>query len=127
MNNKMYGIYNGEEHRIEIGRNGEIFLFPDSGSETDDTHVDRYHLLIHSKIIKPEDLSEAYYMIPYAEYKGYKTFIAREVGDEYDIYVNDYAVAQKLGFERCDKLCYNLMVKKTDVKVFYEKKPLKLK
>lgn len=26
---KTYGIYNGEIHRIEIGRTGEIFLCPE--------------------------------------------------------------------------------------------------
>ena len=126
MDYKIYGIYNGEVHRIEVGRTGEVFLCPDTGDATDDRYPNRASLIAHSKIIKPDDLSEAYRMIPYAEYKRYKTFIAREVGDEYEIYVNDYAVAQKLGFDRCDKYCYNLMVKKSDVKVIYEKVPVKI-
>lgn len=123
---KTYGIYNGEVHRIEIGRTGEIFLCPESGSAADEKYPNRACLLAHAKIIKPEELSEAYYMVPCAEYKGYKTFIAREVGDEYDVWVSDYAVAQKLGFERCDKLAYSKMVKKADVKILYEKKTLKI-
>ena len=108
MDYKIYGIYNGEVHRIEVGRTGEVFLCPDTGDATDNRYPNRDSL------------------IPYAEYKGYKTFIAREVGDEYEIYVNDYAVAQKLGFDRCDKYCYNLMVKKSDVNVIYEKVPVKI-
>lgn len=126
MNYETYGIYNGEEYRIEIGRNGDIFLFDDPDHQIDTKHLTRTYVLANSKIVKPEELSDAYYLLPCAEYKGYKTFIAREVGDEYDIWVADYAVAQKLGFNRCDKLAYNKMVKKTDVKVIYEKKPLKL-
>lgn len=69
---------------------------------------------------------EAYRLSSYAEYKGYKTFIAREVGDEYELWVPDYAVAQELGFGRCDKLAYNKMVKKSDIKVITEKTPLKI-
>lgn len=65
-------------------------------------------------------------MVPCAEYKGHKTFIAREVGDEYDIWAPDYAIAQELGFDRCDKYAYNRMINKADVRVFYEKHPLKL-
>ena len=56
----------------------------------------------------------------------YTTAKSIEFGDEYEIYVNDYAVAQKLGFDRCDKYCYNRMVKKAAVKVIYEKRTLKL-
>lgn len=126
MNYETYGTYNGKEYRIEIGRNEDIFLFDDPDHQIDTKHLTRTYVLAHSKIVKPEELSDAYYLLPCAEYKGYKTFIAREVGDEYDIWVADYAVAQKLGFDRCDKLAYNKMVKKTDVKVIYEKKPLKL-
>ncbi|MBO4241804.1 MAG: MBL fold metallo-hydrolase [Clostridiales bacterium] len=72
---------------------------------------------------KQENITEAYKLQTYAEYKGYKTFIARSVGDEYEIYVNDYALAQKLGFNRCDKYAYNLMVRKSDVNVITEKIP----
>ena len=71
-------------------------------------------------------LSEAYSLESYAEYKGYKISIAREVGDEYELYLSDYELAQKLGFDRCDKCGYNLMIKKTDVEVIIEKKPLDL-
>ena len=102
-------------------------MFVDSDHETDKKYLTRSYLIAHSIIIKPEELSEAYRLIPYAEYKGYKTFIAREAGEEFEICVNDYAVAQKLGFDRCDKYCYNKVVKKSDVNVIYEKVPLKIK
>ncbi|MCR5539604.1 MAG: hypothetical protein K6F71_02030 [Ruminococcus sp.] len=119
-----YGIYNGEAHKIGKNEKGELMLYPNSDSEIDDTYVDMYNIGIYSKVIDPKDISESYRLTSYAEYKGYKTFIAREVGDEYDIWVTDYAVAQKLGFDRCDKLAYNKMVKKSDVEVIVEKTPL---
>jgi hypothetical protein len=122
----IYGVYKEEVHRIGIDQTGQILMFPNSDSEIDDTFVDRYHLGIYSKIIDRKDISEAYRLMKYAEYKGVKTFIAREVGDEYEIYVNDYAVAQELGFGRCDKYAYNMMVRKDDVKVIIEKTPIRL-
>ncbi|MBO4637041.1 MAG: MBL fold metallo-hydrolase [Clostridiales bacterium] len=123
MKDGIYGVYNGEVHRIGHNSNGELLLFPAFDNETDSTFADGYHAGACSKIIKPEDLSEAYELRSYAEYRGYKTFIARSVGDEYEIYVNDHALAQELGFDRCDKYAYNMMVKKTDVKVITEKIP----
>lgn len=126
MDKNTYGIYNGEVYRIGIGRNNEIFLYYKQDNEKDHISLSRANLIAHSQIIKPEELSEAYYMLPCAEYKGCKTFIAGEAGDEYELWVSDYAVAQKLGFDRCDKYAYNMMVKKSDVKIFYEKKPIKL-
>lgn len=72
------------------------------------------------------ELSEAYSLESYAEYKGYKISIAREAGDEYELYLSDYVLAEKLGFDRCDKFGYNLMVKKADVEVIVEKKPISL-
>ena len=126
MINGNYGVYHGAVHRIGFESNGKIALFPNSESEIDDTYADRYHLGIYSKLIDWTELSEAYSLSPYAEYKGYKISIAREVGDEYELYISDYELATKLGFERCDKYGYNLMVKKSDVEVIVEKKPLDL-
>lgn len=121
-----YGVYHGEIHRIGLNQDGTISLFPNSDSEIDDTYIEQYHLGIYSKIIKPTELSEAYSLSSYAEYQGYKIEIARAAGDEFELYLGDYALAQKLGFDRCDKYGYNLMVKKADVEVIAEKKPLSL-
>ena len=121
-----YGVYHGEVHRIGFNQDGTISLFPNSDNEIDDTYVDKYHLGIYSKTIKRTDISEAYSLSSYAEYQGYKIPIVRIDGDEYELYLSDYELAQKLGFGRCDKYGYNLMVKKTDVEVFAEKKPMKL-
>ena len=121
-----YGIYHGVVHRIGFEPDGQIALFPNSDSEIDDTYIDRYHLGIYSKLIDRSELSEAYSLESYAEYKGYKISIARETDDEYELYLTDYALAQELGFDRCDKYGYNLTVKKADVKVTVEKKPIKL-
>jgi hypothetical protein len=126
MINGNYGIYQGAVHRIGFEPNGKIALSPNSDSEIDDTYVDPYHLGMYTKIIDRTELSEAYSLESYAEYKGYKISIAREVGDEYELYLSDYELAQKLGFDRCDKCGYNLMIKKTDVEVIIEKKPLDL-
>ena len=126
MINGNYGIYHGEVHRIGFNQDGTISLSPNSESEIDDTYVDQYHLGIYTKIIDRTELSEAYSLESYAEYKGYKISIAREVGDEYELYLSDYELAQELGFDRSDKYGYDLMVKKADVKVIVEKKPLKL-
>lgn len=121
-----YGVYHGTVHRIGFEANGKIALFPNSDSEIDDTYADRYHLGIYSKLIDPSELSEAYRLEPFAEYQGYKISIARETADEYELYLSDYALAAELGFDRCDKYGYNLMVRKADVKVTVEKKPLRL-
>ena len=111
MTDKLYGIYNGVTYRIKPDVNGKVFLFPDDEED-----------IIHAKVVNSADISEIYRLSPYAEYKGVKTDIACETGDEYELWVSDYAVAQKLGFNRCDKYGYNLIVKKKDVNIFYEKK-----
>ena len=121
-----YGVYHGEEHRIGFEPNGKISLSPNSDDEIDDTFVDLYHLGMYTKIINRTELSEAYSLESYAEYKGYKISIAREAGDEYELYLSDYTLTEKLGFGRCDKCGYNLMVKKADVRVIVEKKPISL-
>lgn len=121
-----YGVYHGEVHRIGVNQDGTISLFPNSDSEIDDTYADQYHLGIYSKTIEPAELSEAYSLSSYVDYKGYKIDIVREAGDEYELYLSDSALAQKLGFDRCDKYGYHLMIKKSDVEVIVEKKPLKL-
>ncbi|MCR4793303.1 MAG: hypothetical protein K5871_11170 [Lachnospiraceae bacterium] len=115
MNDKLYGIYNGEIYRIRPDVNGKVFLFPDDGED-----------ITHAKVASSADISEAYRLCPYAEYKGIRTDVARETDDEYELWINDYAVAQELGFDRCDKYGYNMMVRKTDVIIFYEKKPYTL-
>ena len=56
MDYKIYGIYKGEVHRIEVGRTGEVFLCPDTGDATDDRYPNRASLIAHSKIIKPDDI-----------------------------------------------------------------------
>ena len=123
-----YGVYKGEVHRIGTRNDGKISLYPNSESEIDDTYIDEYNTGRYHKIIEPSELSEVYRLSSFAMYKGYKTDIAREVGDEYDLWVTDYEIAKKLGFDRCDKMAYNLMVKKTDVdEVIVEKQPLKLR
>jgi hypothetical protein len=105
-----YGVYKGEVHRIGFEANGKIALFPNSDSEIDDTYEDMYHLGIYSKLIGRDELSEAYRLSSFAEYMGYKINIAHETSDEYELYISDYQLAQKLGFGRCDKYGYNLMV-----------------
>lgn len=122
-----YGVWHGEVHRIGFEANGMIALFPNADSETDDTYADRYHLGIYSKLIDPAELSEAYRIASYALYQGYQIEIARIEGDAYELYLSDYALAQKLGFVRCDKYGYSLPVRKTDVEVFAKKKPLTLR
>lgn len=126
MNDGTYGVYKGEIHRIGKSNEGELLLFPNSESEIDDTFFDRYNIGIYAKIIDPADISEAYRISSYAEYKGYKASIAREVGEEYELWINDYEIAKKLGFSRCDKYAYNMMVRKDDVKVIIEKTPIRL-
>ena len=126
MINGTYGVYHGVVHRIGFEPNGIIALSPNSDSEIDDTYVDPYHLGMYTKIIDRTELSEAYSVLSYAEYMGHKISIAREVDDEYELYLSDNALAQQLGFERCDKYGYSLMVKKADVEVIVEKKPLDL-
>ncbi len=79
-----YGVYHGEVHRIGFEANGKIALSPNSDSETDDTYVDPYHLGMYTKNIDRTELSEAYGLESYAEYKGYKISIVREVGDDYE-------------------------------------------
>jgi len=115
MNDKLYGIYNGDVYRIKPDINGKVFLLPD----TEDGSVD----IIHAKIVNNSDITEAYRLNLYAEYKGVKVDIAREAGEEYELWADDYATAQELGFNRCDKYGYNLMVKKSDVNVISEKTP----
>lgn len=123
-----YGVYKGEVHRIGFRQDGKINLYPNSESEIDDTYIDEYNMGVYAKIIEPAELSEAYSLSSFAIYKGCKTDIAREVGDEYDLWVTDYEIAKKLGFDRCDKMAYNMMVKKTDVEeVIVEKRPLDLR
>ena len=101
-------------------------MYPNSDSEIDNTYVDQYHLGIYAKTIDPAELSEAYALLSYAKYQGYRISIAREVGDEYELYLSDYALAEELGFDRCDKYGYHLMVKKADVEVIFEKKTISL-
>lgn len=126
MINGTYGIYHGVVHKIGVEPNGKIALSPNSESEIDDTYADPYHIGMYTKLIDRTELSEAYSLSSYAEYQGYKIEIVRETGDEYELYLSDHALAEKLGFDRCDKCGYDLMVKKTDVKVTVEKKPMKL-
>lgn len=121
-----YGVYHGEVHRIGFEPNGKISLSPNSDSEIDGTYVDPYHLGMYTKIIDRTELSEVYSLSSYAEYQGYKIDIVRAAGDEFELYLSDHALAQKLGFDRCDKYGYHLMVRKSDVEVFAEKKPMKL-
>lgn len=121
-----YGIYHGEPHRIGFNQDGTISLSPNSDSEIDDTYVDSYHLGMYTKIIDRTELSDAYSLSSYAEYQGYKIDIVRAAGDEFELYLSDHALAQKLGFDRCDKYGYHLMVRKSDVEVFVKKKPMKL-
>ncbi len=116
MTDKLYGIYNGKTYRIKSDVNGKVFLFPDDEED-----------IIHANVINNADISETYRLSPYADYKGVKVDIARETDDEYELWISDYAVAQELGFNRCDKYGYNMMVKKKDIRIFYEKKPYELK
>ena len=118
MLNKLYGIYNGEVYWIKPDVNGKVFLLPD----TEDGSVD----IIHATVVNSSDITEAYRLYPYVEINGIRADIAREAGDEYELWICDYEKAKELGFDRCDKYAYNKMVKKTDVNVLYEKKPFEL-
>lgn len=126
MENGTYGVYKGEAHKIGINKKGELLLFPNSDSEIDDTYFDEYNTGIYAKIIAPADLSEVYRSSSYAEYKGHKTYIARELDDEYELCVNDHEIAKELGFSRYDKYDHNMMVKKDEVNVIIEKTPLEI-
>lgn len=119
-----YGVYKGEVHRIGIGEGDEIHLYPNSESEIDDTYIDRYNLGSYSKVVDSSEITEMYELSSYVDYKGYKISIARETKDEYELWVGDCEIAKKLGFDRCDKYAYNMMVKKSDVEVIVEKTPL---
>ncbi|MCR5168636.1 MAG: hypothetical protein K6C13_15700 [Oscillospiraceae bacterium] len=117
-----YGIYNGEVHRIGFTEDGRIALYPNSESEKDKTYTDRYNTGTYSKLIAPTELTEAYYLYPYTDYKGHKVEVIRETADEYELYVGDCETAKKLGFDRCDKYGYDLMVRKAGIEICYEKK-----
>jgi hypothetical protein len=119
-----YGVYNGKVYSIGFDKN-KIMLFPDPGSEND-IMFNKEYLGTRYKSVNYRDLSEAYKLTSYAEYKGYKIPIGREVGDEYELYLTDHELAQKLGFKNCDKGEYDLMVKKSDVNVVTEKTPIDL-
>ena len=121
-----YGIYKGEVHRIDFEAGGKISLYPNSESEIDDTYIDEYNIGVYSKVIDPSDLSEAYELKSYAEYKGYKLYIGGEFGDEYALFAPDHETEIKLNFYESNRGEYTLMVKKSDVKVTVEKTPIDL-
>ena len=119
-----YGVYKGEVHFIEKCGEGKFYLYPNSESEIDATYIDEYNIGSYSKIKDSSELTEMYELSSYVNYKGYKISIAREVGDEYELWVADHEIAKKHGFDRCDKYAYNMMVKKDEVDVIVEKTPL---
>ncbi|WP_074963088.1 hypothetical protein [Ruminococcus albus] len=67
-----YGVYKGEVHRIGIDEKDQIYLYPNSESEIDDTYIDRYILGKYSKPVDSSELTEMYKLSSFAEYKGYK-------------------------------------------------------
>ena len=119
-----YGVYKDEVHSIEKCGEGTVYLYPNSESEIDDTYIDEYNIGVYSKVIDSSELTEMYELSSYVDYKGYKISIARETKDEYELWVADCEIAKMLGFDRCDKYAYNMMVKKSDVEVIVEKTPL---
>ena len=126
-----YGIYNGEAHKLDINAEGDLYVYPNSQSEIDDTYADRYNTGHYYKKIAPSDISEAYRLDSYAEYKGYKIEIVSTHGDEYDLYLDgcdgsERELALKLDFKELNRAEFYLTVKKTDVKAFIEKTPFDL-
>lgn len=126
-----YGIYNGEAHKIDIDSKGDLYMSPNSDSEIDDTYVERFNKGHYYKKIASSDISEAYKLRSYAEYKGYEIEIIYTYDDWYELYLDgcdgsEREIAQKLDFKELNRAEFYLRVKKTDVKPFFKKTPLDL-
>ena len=119
-----YGVYNGFPYEVGKGQGDYVLLYPDLDDGKEHTE---YEKIRYAKVVKYRELSEISSFDFFAEYKGHRTLIARTKDpDVFEIYVNDHQLAVELGFDRCDKYCYNLMVNKTEIKFITKKVPCEL-
>lgn len=121
-----YGIYHGIEYEITEDMNDNLQIKTEDKSKITSDFEDTYNSGLFTKTINKSELSEFYYIIPRAEYKGEKFNVSTRHKDNLLLLgTKDANLAKKLGFERTDKYYYEKWVPVSEVKLIEEKEHIK--
>ena len=122
-----YGIYKGQEYRVNSNMNDEKGvnrIYTTDLSKTDEDFEDVYGHGVYSKKIQLEDLEEYYDITTYAIWNGMKFLVIRETEDIYCLYTGDSEIAGKYGFEVCNRAEFRKEVSKESVELVEEREDL---
>lgn len=120
-----FGLYKGKEYEITEDMDNNLLIMTEDSSLIDDDFVDTYNSNVYTKIVKPNDLRQCYFIKPIAVYKGYKFNVStKEKGNKVYLGTPDATLAEKMNFERTDKYYYEKWVCKSEVELVEDKKEI---
>ena len=121
MRNDLYATYNNSEYRIGTRGDDWINLCSHDSNDLKNGFV-LYEGVIYIKKVKINQLESVYSVKTYADYKGYKCQVLKEVDNKLllNAILGDYKIFVSLGFDMVDRGVYNKWVNTKDVERVYE-------
>lgn len=121
MKNSLYATYNNSEYRIGSRGDDWINLCSKDSNDLKNGFV-LYEGIVYVKKVKINQLESVYSVKTYADYKGHKCQVIKEVGNKLLLHamIGDYRVCEGLGFDLVDRGVYNKWVNSKDVEIIYE-------
>lgn len=121
-----YTIYKGQEYRFVKEQDSSISLISNNIKDLENG-FNKYSDDVFIKSIPLRDLKEAYYIHPYALFKGIAfDVIVDEKSQKANLGTTDVGIAKKLKFDRTDKYYYEKWVPIEEVQLFEEREKIKI-
>lgn len=114
-------MYNGREYEAGVKEDGSITLRSNDSNDLKNGFA-IYKNIIYIKRVKSNEVESVYSVKTYADYKGYKCQVLKEVDSKLLLHamIGDYRICESLGFDMVDRGVYNKWVNSKNVERVYE-------
>jgi len=119
----LFAIYSGREYEVGVKEGGGVTLRSNNSNDLKNGFA-LYKNIIYIKEVKSKDVESIYSVKTYADYKGHKCKVLKEIDDKLLLHamIGDYRICESLGFNMVDRGVYNKWVDIKAVERIYEEK-----
>jgi hypothetical protein len=119
--NDIYAVYNNSEYRLGA-RDGDWINLCSNDSNDLNSGFTLYNGVVYIKKVRINELNAIYSVKTYADYKGYRCQVIKEIDDKLLLHfmIGDYKICENLGFVMADRGVYNKWVNIKDIERIYE-------
>lgn len=119
--NGIFCVVNGIEYQFSKDMQGDMLIITEDKSKIDSSFIDKYGSGVYTKKVNENQIEEIYKIHTVGKVGDLKVNVEEELEESYVVGTNNLQIAEKLGFERCDKYYHYGKIFKKDIIVSEEK------